>query len=90
MKELGATYSLSSNRANMKEGWQDAAASATQYNYPKTSLDPNTSTGFNRVKDVGGVNTVKQTYDKANRIANNDNLSNSDVLTLSYISEHTF
>ncbi len=79
----GATYTMPGKVSSMKEGfidenWIDMESKANVYNYPGTSLDPKKQSGLDKVQDIGGVNAVKQTYDRINRIANDNTLSNTE------------
>ena len=50
------------------------------YNYPGTTLDPNTEAGLRTgqtLSSIGGIENVKQTYDRINRTANDNTLSNN-------------
>jgi len=53
----------------------------TTYNYPGTVLDPRTPSGLAIAQSLGGVNTVKQTYDTINRTANDNSLTNAQRAT---------
>lgn len=71
---IGPTYTLSSNSMASIMGQN----MPNTYCQPGTSIDPSTSEGLNFAKDLGGINSVKQTYDQINRIANDNTLSNND------------
>ena len=58
--------------AQFAEQFTDSAT----YNYPGTVLDPNTQAGLDFAQTLGGINTVKQTYDHINRLANDNTKTN--------------
>ena len=70
---IGATYSLSPTTMASMKG-QDTA---NTYCQPGTSIDPATPTGLKFGQSLGGINTVKQTYDQINRLANDNTQSNT-------------
>ena len=47
------------------------------YCQPGTSIDPATTSGLQFGQGLGGINTVKQTYDQINRLANDNTQTNS-------------
>jgi hypothetical protein len=69
---IGATYTLpNSQNASMKGG-------PSTYCQPDAPLDPMTQTGYDFIKDMKTIDSVKQAYDKINRDANNNTLANKD------------
>ena len=70
---IGATYTLSPTAMASMKG-QDTA---NTYCQPGTSIDPATATGLKFGQSLGGINSVKQTYDQINRLANDNTQSNN-------------
>lgn len=70
---IGPTYTLSSaSMASMK-----GQNIPNTYCQPGTSIDPATPAGLKFAQKLGGINTVKQTYDQINRLANDNTQTNS-------------
>ena len=71
---IGPTYDLPS--------WNDASMKGQEqrntYCQPGTSMDPNTPDGLKLGQSLGGVDQVKEYYNRINRIANDNSLSNSE------------
>ncbi len=81
-KSIGATYTLPPTQASMKN-----VASGNIYCQANTPLDPNTDSGYNFAKNLGGVDSVKQAYDTIHRTANDNTLTNeqrSDAIMKCY------
>jgi hypothetical protein len=69
---IGPTYTLaSSSMASMK-----GQNTPNTYCQPGTSIDPATPAGLKFAQNLGGINTVKQTYDQINRLANDNSQTN--------------
>lgn len=69
---IGPTYTLASvSMASMK-----GQNTPNTYCQPGTSIDPSTPAGLKFAQSLGGINTVKQTYDQINRLANDNTQSN--------------
>ncbi len=69
---IGPTYTLAANSMASMLGQK----TANTYCQPGTSLDPSTPTGLKFGQGLGGINSVKQTYDQINRLANDNTLPN--------------
>jgi hypothetical protein len=71
---IGPTYDLPTwTTANL--AGQDQRQTYCQ---PGTSMDPNTEAGLKLGQSLGGVENVKAYYNRMNRIANDNSLSNSE------------
>jgi hypothetical protein len=70
---IGPTYSLQSTQIASMKG-QNTPNTFCQ---PGTAIDPGTPSGLKFGQSLGGINTVKQTYDQINRLANDNTQSNS-------------
>ena len=71
---IGPTYDLPSwNNANSVGQKQ-----RNTYCQPGTSMDPNTDAGLKLGQSLGGVEKVKAYYNRINRVANDNSLSNSE------------
>jgi Extracellular link domain len=71
---VGPTYDLPSwsNASNVGQKQRNT------YCQPGTSMDPNTPEGLKLGQSLGGVDQVKAYYNRVNRIANDNSLSNTD------------
>ena len=70
---IGPTYTLQSDMSSSLGQKGDV----NTYCQPGAPLDPATDSGYELVKSLGGINSVKQKYDEINRVANDNTLSNS-------------
>lgn len=71
---VGPTYDLPSwSNANIVGQKQ-----RNTYCQPGTNMDPNTPDGLKLGQSLGGVEQVKSYYNRINRVANDNSLSNSD------------
>jgi hypothetical protein len=70
---IGPTYTLSPQEVASMKGQN----SANTYCQPGTSLDPTTPEGLKFGQSLGGINSVKTTYDQINRLANDNTKPNS-------------
>lgn len=74
---IGRTYTLApSSNASMK-----GQETANTFCQPGTSIDPSTPDGLKFGQKLGGINSVKQTYDEINRTANDNTLNNQKRAT---------
>ena len=70
---VGPTYTLSPQEVASMKGQN----SPNTYCQPGTSLDPNTPEGLKFGQSLGGIDSVKKTYDQINRLANDSTKSNA-------------
>ena len=70
---IGPTYTLSSSSMASMKGQN----TPNTYCQPGTSIDPATPGGLKFAQSLGGINTVKQTYDQINRLANDNTQTNT-------------
>jgi hypothetical protein len=71
---IGPTYTLTPSQVASMKGQN----TPNTYCQPGTEIDPNTSSGLEFSRKLGGINAVKQTYDQINRLANDNTKSNQD------------
>lgn len=69
---IGPTYTLAPSSMASMLGQQ----TANTYCQPGTSIDPSTPAGLKFAQSLGGINSVKQTYDQINRLANDNTQPN--------------
>jgi hypothetical protein len=67
---IGATYTLTADKM------ASAVTGSATYCQPGTEIDPSTASGLAFGQSLGGINTVKQTYDQINRLANDNSQTN--------------
>lgn len=76
---VGATYTLPSSQIahtlGQIEGFIDTPIT---YNYPGAGLDPTTPSGQPVYQQAGSVEQIKQTYDAASRLANDNTKKNGE------------
>jgi hypothetical protein len=70
---IGPTYTLASSSIASMKG-QDTP---NTYCQPGTAIDPATPAGLKFGQSLGGINSVKQTYDQINRLSNDNTQPNS-------------
>ena len=71
---VGPTYTLSPQEVASMKGQN----SANTYCQPGTSIDPNTPEGLRFGQSIGGIDSVKKTYDQINRMANDNSKRNTE------------
>jgi hypothetical protein len=69
---IGPTYTLASVSMASMLGQN----TPNTYCQPGAGIDPSTPAGLKFAQSLGGINTVKQTYDQINRLANDNTQSN--------------
>lgn len=70
---IGPTYTLSPQEVASMKGQN----SPNTYCQPGTSIDPSTPEGLKFGQNLGGIDSVKKTYDQINRLANDNTKPNS-------------